>query len=385
MLALLREGLSNEQIAVRLGITERTAKFHVSEILSKLGVASREEAAWWVVATAPLTFISRKLGGAAGHGANAIGVAIGAGMLAAVIAGIVLLELLLQRGGGSSGAVTSTEARIAFSAGGSIYTVRPDGSNLHQVIATDRQFGGNAAPALSPDGTRIAFARDFDIWTATSDGQNIRRLVAVAELQTPPDGAASNWSLGADGIAWSPDGQHIAYVMGRLGGSGVQNIWVMRSDGSERTEIYRGGAGWLQPVWLDNDRIAFYDSPGHVRVFRTSGQEESAIALPAEQRPSLVAVPGRDERWLVGPITREGPIVFGMPDALRQVATGISPTLSPDGDAFAYFAGDELHIASVDGTMDKTIVDLASLGRRDCSVRLNCIYPLPEISWVASP
>jgi len=47
VLDLLRQSLSNEQIAGRLGITERGAKYHVSEILSKLGVSSREEAAAW--------------------------------------------------------------------------------------------------------------------------------------------------------------------------------------------------------------------------------------------------------------------------------------------------------------------------------------------------
>jgi hypothetical protein len=47
VLALLREGLSNGQISQRLGITERTARFHVSEILAKLGLTRREEAALW--------------------------------------------------------------------------------------------------------------------------------------------------------------------------------------------------------------------------------------------------------------------------------------------------------------------------------------------------
>lgn len=42
---LLREGLTNEQIGVRLGISADGAKYHVAEILSKLGVGSREEAA----------------------------------------------------------------------------------------------------------------------------------------------------------------------------------------------------------------------------------------------------------------------------------------------------------------------------------------------------
>ena len=47
VLALLREGLSNEQIALRLGLSLDGVKFHVSEILSKLGVGSRNEAAQW--------------------------------------------------------------------------------------------------------------------------------------------------------------------------------------------------------------------------------------------------------------------------------------------------------------------------------------------------
>jgi DNA-binding CsgD family transcriptional regulator len=44
VLALLREGLTNEEISDRLGITFYTVKFHVSEILSKLGVSTRDEA-----------------------------------------------------------------------------------------------------------------------------------------------------------------------------------------------------------------------------------------------------------------------------------------------------------------------------------------------------
>ena len=47
VLALLRAGLSNEEIAQRLGISVDGAKFHVSEILGKLGVTSRNEAARW--------------------------------------------------------------------------------------------------------------------------------------------------------------------------------------------------------------------------------------------------------------------------------------------------------------------------------------------------
>ena len=45
VLDLLRQGKTNEQIAGHLGISVNGAKFHVSEIISKLGVRSRREAA----------------------------------------------------------------------------------------------------------------------------------------------------------------------------------------------------------------------------------------------------------------------------------------------------------------------------------------------------
>ncbi|MGH9201871.1 MAG: helix-turn-helix domain-containing protein, partial [Vicinamibacterales bacterium] len=48
VLSLIRAGLTNEQIALRLDVSVATAKYHVSEIISKLNVTTREEAAAWV-------------------------------------------------------------------------------------------------------------------------------------------------------------------------------------------------------------------------------------------------------------------------------------------------------------------------------------------------
>ncbi|MDE2572073.1 MAG: response regulator transcription factor [bacterium] len=44
VLRLVGEGLSNKQIAARLGIAERTAKFHLSSIMAKLGAENRAQA-----------------------------------------------------------------------------------------------------------------------------------------------------------------------------------------------------------------------------------------------------------------------------------------------------------------------------------------------------
>ena len=44
ILALLAEGLSNRAAGERLGIAERTVKFHVAEILARLGASNRAQA-----------------------------------------------------------------------------------------------------------------------------------------------------------------------------------------------------------------------------------------------------------------------------------------------------------------------------------------------------
>ena len=49
VLAQIASGATNRQIASRLGITERTARTHVSSILAKLGLASRTQAALWAL------------------------------------------------------------------------------------------------------------------------------------------------------------------------------------------------------------------------------------------------------------------------------------------------------------------------------------------------
>ena len=325
--------------------------------------------------------------------------ALQAGLLA-TLGGLVLLALLLLRDGDGSAPSTGDAAPVntlAFSAGGSIYTVAADGSALREVIPGDRESMWNAAPALSPDGAKLIFVRDFDLWAASADGQDVRFLADVGDFATPTGGGASNPSLGAQSAAWSPDGEHIAYVVARIGGSGTSNIWVMRPDGSERKEIYLGGA-FLVAAWLDDEQIAAYigayEGAGQVLVFRRTSEEEPNVLISDEERSALTATRAADGRWLVGPFINEGPILYGEPGDMRQVATGGSPALSPDGRSFAYFRGDALRVALVDGTADEQIVDLAPLGGRDrhsaetpgCFPQHlpGCDYRPPVISWTES-
>ena len=117
VVALLREGLTNPQIAERLSITLDGAKYHVSEILSKLGVSSREEAArwqpserpWWATAIAPLAWPWRR--------ANVSWLATAVAGVTAVllVVGVGLLVWGLVRTDGDADASTASGATVAAS------------------------------------------------------------------------------------------------------------------------------------------------------------------------------------------------------------------------------------------------------------------------------
>ena len=46
MARLARDGLSNPEIGARLFISPRTAKYHLSNVFTKLGISSRSQLDW---------------------------------------------------------------------------------------------------------------------------------------------------------------------------------------------------------------------------------------------------------------------------------------------------------------------------------------------------
>jgi DNA-binding CsgD family transcriptional regulator len=100
VLDLLRLGLPDSEIAQRLGISTAGVSYHVSEIIGKLGVRDRYEAAawpdsppWWTKALVPFVVLWRKMAAASNSAALA---AIGASALL-LIGGVVLMTTLLLR------------------------------------------------------------------------------------------------------------------------------------------------------------------------------------------------------------------------------------------------------------------------------------------------
>ena len=161
---LLRHGLTNEEIAARLGISLDGAKYHVSQILSKIGVATREEAAQALAASATRPSRLQWV---------LIAKVFGAAVVGAAVVGIGLLGFGVLRSSGSpdtsiadaSGtlhtyAIPSDEP---IDTGGQSPNVDP-GSGKLQFPAYLSNIPGIFRGSASPDD--IAFVSNGDLWLA---------------------------------------------------------------------------------------------------------------------------------------------------------------------------------------------------------------------------
>ncbi|MEX1255948.1 MAG: LuxR C-terminal-related transcriptional regulator [Dehalococcoidia bacterium] len=254
VLALLRERRSNEEIAERLAISLAGAKYHVSEILSKLGVASRDEAAlwqpterpWWAAVVAPL--------GALWRAASASRLSVlGAAVAATVVgAGLGLLVWGVVRTGGNDeppelGGALSAPGDLAATA-----TVSPLPEGV--IDLGDGSFGG---ADWSPNGLSLAYSQGGSLYRA--DSPDFAPRLLARQTSTP---------------RWSPDGTRIAFIGAHPGRGGIaddysSSIWVVNADGSGLRDLLPGAAAELSPStekslhgWLDDQTLAFDEGCG---------------------------------------------------------------------------------------------------------------------------
>ncbi len=220
VLALVRDGLKNEQIAQRLGISIDGAKYHVSEMLSKLYLENRADLAlWrpeaptprWVAAFAPLLFWRHvRLDWLSPVVAGALVLGVAAGI------GVLVWALIVTNGDGD---------------------------------------GAGAALAL-PAGDRLAYVGvDGNLWLLEGDGpaQRLTDLGAVSRLR------------------WSPDGRYVLFLNDdakpadppAVGWEPEYSLWLHDVASGEQTLVAEGvvSAEWSPR----SDRIAYWTA-GTIRL-----------------------------------------------------------------------------------------------------------------------
>jgi Tol biopolymer transport system component/DNA-binding CsgD family transcriptional regulator len=286
VLSLLREGLTNEQIADRLGISRDGAKYHVSEILSKLGVSSRQDAARWSDESR-----RQRRWGFAGLGAlpklagkfvwaSTLRLAVATGVLALAV---LALGLLLMES--RSPAVDPGLGKVAYILDGNLWVQELPHGTPRQIT----NHGSNLSPSWSPSGKWLSVGKappqGSEFWVMREDGSAARTLDTPAEwspvddvlvfrstdrssdalfVVEAADGRAKNTLLtqarGASAaiasINWRPNGR--GFALHRLDSSfsgSKHTMLVLGENDSTPREFFssEGERGFLNYGWIGPD------------------------------------------------------------------------------------------------------------------------------------
>ncbi|MEP7226877.1 MAG: hypothetical protein ABI785_05920 [Gemmatimonadales bacterium] len=148
-----------------------------------------------------------------------------------------------------------------------LYTMNADGTGVHLVVASIYSSGElHQAYAVSPNGTRIALGAitplqspsNVDLFVMNLDGSERTRIV---DLPCPYYDSGCHH---LEALAWSPDGQRIAYST-RSRGHGFSTsgyLGVVNADGTGQQFLTTSGARSTEPAWApDGQRIVFSSSP----------------------------------------------------------------------------------------------------------------------------
>ena len=251
---LLRLGLTDAEIAQRLGISAAGASYHVSEIIGKLGVRNRYEAGawperppWWATAMAPVALFWRKAGAALAVRPATLAAALAGGVFGAALVGLGLIAFLLLRDEGDPGLALAPAA-----------TLTPPAALL---------------PTLAPTSGTLVYLRGNDLWVASLD----------SEQGLPP------WKITSDsqrvsyaGYVRRPDGRIDLYYLSQLTETvnlydeveiGLYRAGLERDQAQEvfrfTTELaYLAGAD----VAPDGERVFYTDMDGLVLRDLASGE-----------------------------------------------------------------------------------------------------------------
>lgn len=161
-----------------------------------------------------------------------------------------------------------------------LWSMDSDGSNQTKLIDNSNVTMGinnavlDGARTISPDGTKIAFltlaGSNYDIYIMDSDGANLKRLTSAPGLD--------------EGPSFSPDGSKIYYHSNQ--GSTFAQIWVMNSDGSNKTPLTNDSTNpiynnYFPKVSPDGTKVIYYSIDGNLRVISSNGGVSQILTTDA--------------------------------------------------------------------------------------------------------
>jgi TolB protein len=166
--------------------------------------------------------------------------------------------------------------------GATLFVVNPDGTGELQLTHPPVGTNDEGPPSFAPDGSNLVFTRDESktqsIWRVNTDGSGEQRLTPPPRFEHPV-GPQANQRFNVP--AYSPNGQLIAFVRGdppfrRLPGGGralKQSLDVMAPEGTNTRRVVELGYG------LDADVLAWSPNGNRIAYTAVRLRRKMAFAL----------------------------------------------------------------------------------------------------------
>jgi len=375
VLGLLREALTNTQIGERLGITRDAAKYHVSQILLKLGVSTREEAAAWQpdrILAAPIALAPSRF-----RSLPAIGQVMLIGGAGVAVAGVVALAAVIGYGAltdddGAPSAAADISGRVAFVREGDLWVRDMESGDETKLVDADdlepkevpspKPIPGSSfvprieRPEWSPDGEWISFAvgesvtlqdypfRGYELYIARADGTGLRR-VFITDAATQPGTVvtAAHWE-------WSPTRAELAYVE-FVAPAGVFTLRVLAPAGQE--------TGWPDSIW--------YNALAGM-AWEPSGDTIASVQSGADMYGRSIG-----EAWELKSVDRRGTTTL--------LATWDPQTLPPQPDAWSPHGGGLLVWGPRATDVGRATLVVASANGSSPPIELVEAFPGADAAW----